>query len=161
MPVSPAEFNRPLLEAVTAKQWWFRAKKTKPIWAKMLKAPQTVQTLEGPQEAPVGAYLCRGEAGDIWPQEAERLLSKYVATDELSADGWRKFLPNLDSEGVLAAQIDQPFSVLAAWGVLQGQPGDYLVKNFQDRDVANPADVWIVSRFLFEATYERVADSLT
>jgi hypothetical protein len=38
-----------------------------------------------------------------------------------------------------------------------GQPGDFLVQNFQDRETAYPADVWIVDQTRFRQTYESVA----
>jgi hypothetical protein len=39
---------------------------------------------------------------------------------------------------------------------LSGKAGDFLVKDYEDRDNDNPVDVWIVDMALFEATYERV-----
>jgi hypothetical protein len=120
----------------------------------LLDAPQRVRTLEGDEEVPAGSYLCRGEAGDLWPQAVEKLLSRYVATSEATPDGWRKYEPKPDSAGVLAAKIEHPFEVQSAWGRLQGKPGDLLVKDFADRDVSYPADVWIVDAQLFAATYE-------
>lgn len=48
------------------------------------------------------------------------------------------------------------FSVIAQWGTLTGKPGDYLVKDFFDREVAYPEDIWIVDAQLFDATYEIV-----
>jgi hypothetical protein len=146
--------NRELLDEVKAAGLWFRAKKTRPIWARRLDEPQRVRTLEGDEEVPAGAYLCRGEAGDVWPQTAERLLSKYVAVHETTTDGWQKYEPRPDSAGVWAARIGHPFEVQAAWGRLQGKPGDYLVKDFSDGDQPYPADVWIVDAKLFAATYE-------
>ena len=46
----------------------------------------------------------------------------------------------------------------AKWGRLTGKAGDYVVKNFRDKDTAHPADVWIVDQALFLATYERVTE---
>jgi hypothetical protein len=155
---SPAA-NSALLDEVHAAALWFHAKKTRPIWARRLDQPERVKTLEGEEDVPAGNVLCRGEAGDIWPQSAERLEAKYVATDEVSADGWRKHLPHPDNTGVMAARIDHPFAVAAKWGELQGKPGDYLVKNYDDRDTPYPDDVWIVDANLFQATYERVENA--
>jgi hypothetical protein len=152
--------NRDLLDEVHAAAIWFHAKKTRPIWARRLEQPERVQTLEGEEDVPAGNFLCRGEAGDIWPQSAERLEAKYVATDEVADDGWRKYVPHADNTGVLAARIDHPFAVTAKWGELTGKPGDYLVKNYDDRDAPYPDDVWIVDAELFQATYERVEEGV-
>jgi hypothetical protein len=148
--------NGPLLDEVAAAGLWFQARKTRPIWARRLDAPQRVRTLEGDEDVPAGTFLCRGEAGDIWPQSAERLSTKYCATDEVAADGWTKYVPNPDAQGVWAARVDRPFEVQASWGKLSGKPGDYLVKDFEYGGVPYPADVWIVDAKLFNATYEAV-----
>lgn len=153
---APSPAHRELLDEVNAASLWFHAKKTRPIWARRLEQPERVQTLEGGEDVPAGNYLCRGEASDVWPQSADRLEAKYVATNEVSADGWRKHIPHPDNTGVMVARIDHPFAVTAQWGELKGKPGDYLVKNYDDRDTPNPKDVWIVDTELFEATYERV-----
>lgn len=147
--------NKLLLDEVHAANLWFRAKKTKPLWAKKLDRDDVVQTLEGTERVAAGDYLCRGPAGEVWPQKASRLESKYSATEETDAEGWRMFEPHSDIEGVLAAQIAHPFTVQASWGQLRGKPGDYLVKDFADRDTPYPADVWIVAQAIFDATYER------
>lgn len=149
--------NASLLDDVTRQNLWFHAKKTRPIWARRLKRDERVTTLEGDELVPAGNYLCRGEAGDIWPQTEERLRAKYVATDESDAAGFTRWEPHPDAQGVLAAQIDRPFQVRAEWGMLSGKAGDYLLKNYEDRDNARPRDVWIVDQQLFEATYERQA----
>lgn len=137
---------------------WFHAKKASPIWAKKLLASEQIQTLEGLETVPAGSFLCRGEAGDYWPQKEASLLKRYEPAGDAGADGWQQFLPRPDAEGVWAIQIDHPFSVRAAWGELAGKPGDYLVKNFADRNEPSPKDVWIVDQTLFAATYVRVAD---
>jgi hypothetical protein len=56
----------------------------------------------------------------------------------------------------MAARAAHPFEVHASWGKLWGKAGDCLAKNFADRDVPYPDDVWIVDQTLFEATYEKV-----
>jgi len=150
--------NQKLLDEVNQAQTWFHAKKTRPIWARRLEAAQTVKTIEGEEQVAAGHYLCKGEAGDIWPQTEKDLHKRYIATDEVEADGWRKYQPHPDAQGVLAAQIDHPFQVQATWGKLTGKPGDFLVKNFPDRDTPYPADIWIVDQTLFRQTYE-IAES--
>lgn len=149
--------NKALLDEANAAGGWFHAKKTRPIWAKRLEAAQTVKTLEGEEQVAAGHYICKGEAGDIWPQTEKDLNKRYLATDEVDADGWRKYQPRPDAQGAMATQIDHSFEVQASWGKLTGKPGDFLVKNFQDRETAYPADVWIVDQTLFRQTYESVA----
>lgn len=149
--------NQSLLDEVNAAGLWFSACKTKPLWAKKLKDARSVETLEGTMSANIGDYLCRGAAGDIWPQKAETLHKKYATTGEHDRDGWEKFIPRLEGAGVQAARIDHPFTVKANWGDLKGQPGDYLVKRDADKDVTYPDDVWIVQQTIFESSYEAAA----
>jgi hypothetical protein len=44
-------------------------------------------------------------------------------------------------------------------GQLTGQLGNFLVKNFQDRETAYRAHMWIVDQTLFRQTYQSVAPS--
>ncbi len=148
--------NQALLDEVNGASSWFHAKKTRPIWARRAEEDQTLTTLEGEETVSAGDYLCRGEAGDVWPQKEKRLRSKYQATDTVDEEGWRLYTPNPDATGVMAAQVDHAFTVEATWGTLSGKPGDFALKNFEDRDVAYPEDVWIVDQKLFRATYARV-----
>ncbi len=147
--------NQDLLQEVNSAENWFHAKKTRPIWAQEVKEARTVKTLEGEETVEPGHFLCRGEAGDIWPQKKVNLEKKYVATEEVT-DGWRKYLPRPDAEGVLAAAVDHPFIVYSKWGKLQGKAGDFLIKNYADKENDFPADVWLVDQKLFGETYERV-----
>ena len=148
--------NAKILDEVNAAKSWFHAKKIRPIWAKQIDKDQSVKTNEGIETAKAGDFLCRGEAGDIWPQSAKNLEAKYQKTDEVDADGWQKHVPRPDNQGVMAAQISHPFEVHATWGVLSGKAGDYIVKNFGDREIAHPTDVWIVDQAVFQATYQAV-----
>lgn len=154
---SGAGANRPLLDELNRARAWFHARKTAPIWARRLTQDQEVPTLEGVVTARAGDFLCRGEAGEVWPQAAAKVEARYTATDIVDADGWRKFLPRADSEGVMAAQVPRVFQVQTAHGTLSGKAGDYLLKNCRDRDVPYPADVWVVDQRLFRATYRSVA----
>jgi hypothetical protein len=154
----PASPNAAILDEVNRLGAWFRAKKVRPIRARKLEQDETVQSLEGPVQAKAGDYLCRGEAGEPWPQSAKSLHERYLETDEIDAEGWRRFTPRPDAEGVLAAKIDHPFKVQATWGPLAGKAGDYLIKRYVDRDVPAPVDVWIVDATLFLATYAAVDD---
>lgn len=148
--------NKALLDELDSARAWFHAKKTRSIWARLIEREQTVETLEGQVTAKAGDYLCRGEAGELWPQSAKTLEARYNPTDTATADGWRKYQPRPDAEGVMAAPVQHPFSVIANWGKLAGKPGDYVLKNHRDRAVAYPEDVWVVDQTLFRATYEAV-----
>lgn len=146
--------NKELLDQVNKAGIWFRAYKTKCLWAKEIDSEQTIETLEGSVSASVGDYLCRGDANEVWPQKASSLFTKYEATTETDSEGWQEFSPKPDAAGVMAAEIEHSFKVNASWGELAGKPGDYLVKNETERDVEYPEDVWIVSKSIFEGTYE-------
>ena len=146
--------NVELLDEVNSANQWFTARKTKCLWAQEITDDQSVSTLEGDRNDQAGDYLCRGESGDTWPQKAKTLFAKYEATEEHDKNGWIKFSPKPEASGVLAVPIKHAFQVIASWGELTGQPGDYLVKNEADKNVEYPEDVWIVNRAIFEGTYE-------
>lgn len=148
--------NRELLAEIDQRGAWFHAKKTRAIWARKLETEQVVASLEGPVVGRAGDFLCRGAAGELWPQKAADLDARYVATDEVDPEGWRQYAPRPDAEGVMAAQVARPFRVRATWGLLSGKAGDYVLKKYRDRAVPDPVDVWIVDRALFEATYAPV-----
>ena len=154
LPRSPP--NQSLLDEVEQGRAWFRAKKTRPIWAKPVEKDGKVETLEGVTSAIRGDYLCRGSSGERWPQKITTLVTKYRPEEKWDEDGWQLFTPLPDANGVLAAEIQHPFTVHSSWGVLNGRPGDLLVKNWDDRGERYPEDVWIVARTLFLATYEAV-----
>lgn len=147
--------NELLLKQVCNSTGWFHAKKTRPIWARRVVSRETVTTLEGTEQVDVGQYLCRGEAGDIWPQTEKDLLRRYTIVPGTDSDGWQKYIPHPDAAGVIAIQMERPFQVIAAWGTLHGKAGDFLLKNFEDRDNPNPIDLWLVDQRLFCETYER------
>jgi hypothetical protein len=150
--------NKGLLDHLASGRAWFRARKTGAIAARQLELDQTVETLEGPVMAKAGDWLCRGAAGELWPQSSAELEARYEATEEVGEEGWRKYLPRGDAEGVMAAQVPVPFSVLGKWGQLSGKAGDFVLKNYRDRNVAYPEDVWVVDQSLFRATYEVVGN---
>jgi hypothetical protein len=145
--------NQQLLDEVNHAGLWFSAHKTKPLWAKEITSNQTVVTLEGEISASVGDYLCKGVSDDVWPQKAETLFQKYKATEDIDHEGWQKFIPKPETAGVLAVQIHHSFQVITSWGELKGQPGDYIVKNELDKNIAYPEDVWIVAKNIFEESY--------
>lgn len=125
----------------------FVAKKSKPLWAKRVETAQIVDSLEGRQQVKPGDYLCRGIQGECWPQSANKLNEKYVATDDWDG-GWQRFDPRPDAAPVQAAQVHEAFRVHASWGELSGKPNDYVVRSSSDL-----SDIWIVDRTIFEASY--------
>jgi hypothetical protein len=151
-----ASSNAAILDEINQARSWFHAKKVRPIWVRQLAKDELVKTIEGTEQVKAGDFLCRGEAGDVWPQSAKDLNKKYQKTEEVDATGWRKYVPHPDSQGVMAAQVGHAFTVQAKWGVLSGKAGDYIIKNFADRDIPYPDDVWIVDQKLFQATYEAI-----
>lgn len=150
--------NKKLLDEANLAAKWFRAKKTRPIWAKRLETAQVVKTLEGEEQVEAGHFLCKGEAADQWPQTEENLNKRYTPTNEVDAEGWKKYLPHPDAQGVMATAVDHPFEVHSQFGKLSGKAGDFLVKNFQDRQTDYPKDVWIVDQVLFGQTYSKVTE---
>jgi hypothetical protein len=138
------------LVATIAKQLRL-ARKTKPIWAKRIEAAVEVETREGRLQAQAGDYLCRGIAGEYWPQKEAKLTEKYSPSTERDAEGLERFDPKPESAPVEATAVDRPFRVAATWGELTGKPGDYVVRSTTD-----PDDVWIVGKTIFEASYEMV-----
>jgi hypothetical protein len=126
------------------------ARKTKPLWAKLIEQPQAIETLEGILHAAPGDYVCRGIQGETWPHKASKLLEKYLPSGEVDADGWACFYPKPDAAAVQAAQVEAPFRVIAQWGELNGKANDYVVRSATDC-----TDIWIVDRAIFEASYEQ------
>lgn len=147
--------NREILDEVNEAAAWFYARKVRPIWAKPVDRAEPVETLEGVTLPAAGSFLCRGESGDVWPQSAQELAGKYTPTDDFRGDGWRKYVPRPDADGVFAAQIGHPFCLVTAWGKMSGKSDDFIVKNYKDRDLRYPEEVWIVDQLLFLATYDR------
>jgi tetratricopeptide (TPR) repeat protein len=145
--------NRPLLNEARHKRLWVIARKTAPVWAVLLREGGRVDTTEGTVAATAGEYLCRGINGEEWPQPAPSFARKYVPTDEVDQQGWRKYVPNPDSSRVFAAAIHHDFRVETCRGDMFGAAGDYLVKSIADGDVMYPDDVWIVDKTVFGSTY--------
>ena len=125
------------------------ARKTKSIWAKRAEVEQTVDTLEGSLITGPDDYLCRGIAGEYWPQKFPRILEKYTPTKFFDAEGWQQFDPKPEATPVLAVQMDAPFRIRSEWGELRGKAKDYVVRSMADTN-----DVWIVNKSIFEASYE-------
>jgi hypothetical protein len=145
--------NRALLDSVNQARLWFRAWKIEPIWVKPIQPDRPVDTIEGNVTSLKGDVLCRGSAGDTWPQRMEYVLEKYQPMGIADGEGWAMYEPRPEHGGVLAAQIDHPFCVETERGCLDGKAGDYLVKEHADQNDAYPDRLWVVDRQVFADTY--------
>ena len=147
---------------------WQRASKTKSIVAKhattltadsRLLSQLLINTLEGKEPIAQTNMICLGVAGEAWQQTPKKLLAKYTITD-IDHDGWLTCQPKPDNEVecyVVDGDLTQ-FYIIGHWGetlpdgtknVQAGIVGDVIC-----RDPADPTDVWIVRRGLFNSTYE-------
>jgi hypothetical protein len=154
---------------------WRLARKTKPIWARPVRADevgQEFQTADGVAEvAREGYWLCVGVAGEPWFQAPEKVRAKYERGDEetkqFAFDTARRtytvYRPRGDTLNWVA-QVTGPdvegFSVRPAYDVerpLYSPAGGYVVKDHvADPYGERPDDVWLVQQSLFESTYELV-----
>ena len=126
-------------------------KKTKPVWAKILLVDQEISTLEGPEKATAGDYLCRGIHGEVWPQGQEKFLSKYSPSGEFDNEAWQRFDPKPDMPLVSAEQVKHAFELESRWGAMKGKRGDYIVRSLSD-----DTDIWVVDKKIFEQSYVAV-----
>jgi len=136
-------------------------------------------TYEGSQAIKEGSIICTGlSKTDPWQQSPKKLLDKYVVTD-ITPDGWLYCEPKPDNL-VNFCQIDTTFfppkwcdatqstydadpyfQIYAKWGsevfpdgvnkkyIQSGELNDYICQSIVD-----PADVWIVKKKFFDATYQ-------
>jgi hypothetical protein len=134
-----------------------------------------IDTLEGREPIGKGTVFCIGEAGDAWQQDSNKLLKKYNILT-IDPDGWMICEPKPENETNAVQVTDEvlalvcpdypkgdnifeasiPFTIIGHWGavvgaeknVQTGRTGDYLCQN-----PADPTDVWIVAKKIFENTY--------
>jgi len=152
--------NKQVLDELNRTGAWVHAKKKRPIWAKRIESEQDIETLEGMVSANVGDYLCRGEGDECWPQAAARLEENYQAQKVVDLEGWRLYLPHPNAKGVMAASLDRKFVVQARRGEFNGKAGDYILKNYDDKDVEYPVRIWVVDQDLFAKTYQILGRNL-
>jgi hypothetical protein len=145
--------NQELLDQLN-KRGWVHVKKVGPIFAKKLTEDTTINTLEGTERAKAGDMLCRGVIGELWPQKEERLLRNYRPTEVYDGE-WRKYVPDHTQPGFFSVQVNHDFTVETPYGTMHGNKGDYLLKNFADKDEPYPAEVWVVAKRLFHRTYAK------
>ena len=114
-----------------------------------------IKTRETPAGDPgvafkVGDAIVIGTAKESWPIVRATFESTYAPTEgnRMGSDGrfFKKPVP------ILGIQINEPFAVTAAWGRLEGKPGDWLVQYDDDGK-----DFGIVGQAIFEQTYDRIA----
>jgi hypothetical protein len=148
--------NKQLLDRLNLDGAWVHAKKKRPIWAKLIESQQEIATLEGTVNASTGDYLCRGENGEIWPQKAARLAENYEAQKVVDADDWRLYMPKREAKGVMAAIVPHTFVVYTQRGEFNGKAGDYVLKNYEDKETEYPDKIWVVDQELFAKTYRIV-----
>jgi len=78
------EDNETLLTELNKKKAWFHAKKIGPVFALQVSEDREIQTLEGKEVARAGDMLCRGIAGELWPQTVRSSLHMCNAISCLS-----------------------------------------------------------------------------
>jgi hypothetical protein len=115
----------------------------KPVEVSATRVMETgeVNSLEGTEKCAPGDWIITGVKGERWPISNETFKSKYKAIDE------KKGLYRKRPVSVEAIQMHCSFTVQARWGLLTGQPGDWLV-------FANESDSYVCAQNVFEETYE-------
>eukprot|EP01088_Endostelium_zonatum_P006064 TRINITY_DN18168_c0_g1_i1.p1 TRINITY_DN18168_c0_g1~~TRINITY_DN18168_c0_g1_i1.p1 ORF type:complete len:170 (+),score=42.52 TRINITY_DN18168_c0_g1_i1:57-566(+) len=149
--------NKELLDQVNKTNRWVLVKKTAYMWGKELTQDQEIVTLEGKEKAKAGQILCKGIAGELWPQEKAQVLKRYNKT-EMQDGEWTKYTPRRDLPGYWASPVKGEFEVKTKWGTMKGKDKDYILKNFNDAQTRYPEDVWVVDRKLFNKSYAQSQD---
>jgi len=116
-------------------------KKDIPLQFRIAEQPETIQTLEGPVQAPVGSYIMTGTKGENWPIPADKFEETYDIIDDSTAA--KKPIP------VLGKNMKEDFFVTVSWSPdkLKGNPGDWLVQY-------GPGDYGVVEAGIFDETYD-------
>lgn len=103
------------------------ARKTRPIKARPIntlldKSQNSVfedlllNTLEGAQSLKRDAFICYGEAGDVWQQGGDKLQKKYTPVS-VDADGWMLFEPKTGDDALMnVCQITSENFALGEFG---------------------------------------------
>lgn len=91
--------------------------------------PETVQTLEGPEQAPAGAVIMKGVVGEEYAIDPNKFPQKYknitYSNPEKTAGHATKIV---SAEGVEFVDPMQPFGAKTWAGVIQGDENDVLVR---------------------------------
>ena len=128
-------------------------KKPIPVTVEFASTSGTIQTLEGFVDYCTGDAIVTGALGERWPIRRATFESTYEPCDGsiFGKHGTfkKKIIP------VSATQIDSPQQVMLASGQsLQGTPGDWIIQD----DVGKR---WVVSKDVFDKTYEPLTDEQT
>jgi len=116
-------------------------KKDIPLQFRVAEQPETIETLEGPQPAAVGAYIMTGTKGENWPIPKDEFEKNYnIIGDNTAA---KKPLP------IPGKQMQEDFFVTPTWSPnkLHGKPGDWLVQY-------EPGNYGVVEASIFDETYD-------
>ena len=165
------------LEWISENKAWRLAKKTKPIWARLVEADEVgkeFQTADHVKEkARAGVWLCVGVAGEPWFQSLDKIEAKYDVggpeSKKFDFDTKRHTYRTYKPKGTArnwVAQVKGPgiagFYIRPGYDPerpLYSPSGGYVVKNeAKDPYNDNPKDVWLVQQSLFDSTYELVRD---
>ena len=152
---------------------WRVARKTRPIWARPVRADEVgkefVTADHATERAQADHWLSVGAAGEPWFQTPDKIDGKYERAGEdeqrFAFDGaarlYHRFVPRpglrnwaakVEGEDIEGFYIqpnyptDQP---------LYSPAGGYVVMDYVDDPYgADPADVWLVQEPIFDSTYE-------
>lgn len=152
---------------------WRMARKTRPIWARPVRAEEIgrefVTADHVVERAAADHWLCVGVAGEPWFQTRAKIESKYeragseerrFAFDD-ATHVYERFVP-LSTSRNWAAKVTGPgiegFYIQPNYptdGPLYSPAGGWVVMDYVDDPYgADPTDVWLVQEALFESTYE-------
>ena len=163
------------LKWISDHQAWRRARKTKPIWARPVEAAEVgkeYQTADYAVEvAREGYWLSVGIAEEPWFQRLEKIEAKYEPGEEVERRfafddrprRYRVYRPKPDVFNWAAhvtGRAIEGFYIRPNYDMehpLYAPAGGYVVRrDVDDPYAADPNDVWLVQRALFESTYEFV-----
>jgi len=126
-------------------------KRPVPVPVTFARQPGTIETREGAVAFEAGDAICTGVEGERWPITRARFEASYEPLDgqPMGEDGRYVKKPVT----VRALRMNEPFEVEVNWGdgLLRGKPGDWLVQY-------GPGDYGVVSREVFEQTYDLLDD---
>lgn len=155
---------------------WRLARKTRPMYARPVRKDEVgkeFQTADrATEKAREGYWLCVGIAGEPWFQHPDKIAAKYTRGAEESrkfafddaARPYVTFTPKGEVRNWVA-EIKDPaiegFTITPNYNKngppLYSPAGGYVVRDaVPDPYKANPDDVWLVQKAIFESTYELV-----